>query len=244
MSLEISNHFKSYIFIKCKQCIFHENIFKVWQSEISVLFNLILEIFKSISISKKHIITSITYRCTSNSLSSLYFFFKQNPKNKSEKRLHRNFTSQIWYGKLCLEQIKHEALLTTKILTSVSNILLKFSHSYFYCVYLHYPKNITLLIERKIYSWIRKIITPWQLSTVCVLSLSHVWLCDPMDCSLPGSSVQGILQTRILECIAIPFSRGFSQPRSPPGDCRRTQVSLAGRFFSTEPATWEAPLVH
>ena len=135
-------------------------------------------------------------------------------------------------------------MLTTKILTSVSNILLKFSHSYFYCVYLHYPKNITLLIERKIYSWIRKIINPWQLSTVYVLSLSHVWLCDPMDCSLPGSSVQGILQTRILECIAIPFSRGSSQPRSPLGDSRRTQVSLAGRFFSTEPATWEVPLVH
>ena len=103
-------------------------------------------------------------------------------------------------------------MLTTKILTSVSNILLKFSHSYFYCVYLHYPKNITLLIERKIYSWIRKIITPWQLSTVCVLSLSHVWLCDPMDYSLPGSSVQGILQTRILECVAISFSRYLPNP--------------------------------
>ena len=34
-----------------------------------------------------------------------------------------------------------------------------------------------------------------------------------MDCSLPGSAVHGILQARILECIAIPFSRGFSQPR-------------------------------
>ena len=35
-------------------------------------------------------------------------------------------------------------------------------------------------------------------------------LSDPMDCSLPGSSVHGILQARILECIAIPFSRGSS----------------------------------
>ena len=43
-------------------------------------------------------------------------------------------------------------------------------------------------------------------------------LCDPMDCSLPGSSVHGILQARILEWVAIPFSRGSSQPpngRSP-----------------------------
>ena len=37
--------------------------------------------------------------------------------------------------------------------------------------------------------------------------------CDPMDCGPPGSSVQGILQARILEWIAIPFSRGSSWPR-------------------------------
>ena len=34
-------------------------------------------------------------------------------------------------------------------------------------------------------------------------------LCDPMDCGLPGSSVHRILQARILEWVAIPFSRGF-----------------------------------
>ena len=52
-------------------------------------------------------------------------------------------------------------------------------------------------------------------------SLSHVWLFatlwtaarDPMDCSLPGSSVHEILQTGILEWVAIPFSRRSSQPR-------------------------------
>ena len=36
-------------------------------------------------------------------------------------------------------------------------------------------------------------------------------LCDPMDCSLPGSSVHGILQARILEWVALPFSREPSQ---------------------------------
>ena len=52
-------------------------------------------------------------------------------------------------------------------------------------------------------------------------------LCDPMDCSLLGSSVHGILQTRILEWVAIPFSRVSSQPRD------RTQVShVAGRLFT------------
>ena len=38
-------------------------------------------------------------------------------------------------------------------------------------------------------------------------------LCDPMDCSLPGSSVHGIFQARILEWVAISFSRRSSRPR-------------------------------
>ena len=56
---------------------------------------------------------------------------------------------------------------------------------------------------------------------------SRQTLCDPMDCSLTGFSVQGILQARILEWVAIPFSRGTSKLRD------RTLVScLAGRFFT------------
>ena len=43
-----------------------------------------------------------------------------------------------------------------------------------------------------------------------LVSQSCPTLCDPMDCSPPGSSVLGILQARILEWVAIPFSRGSS----------------------------------
>ena len=42
-------------------------------------------------------------------------------------------------------------------------------------------------------------------------------LCDPMDCSLPGSSVHGISQARILGWVAIPFSRGSPRPGIEPG---------------------------
>ena len=46
---------------------------------------------------------------------------------------------------------------------------------------------------------------------MCVLvALSCLTLCDPLDCSPPGSSIHGILQARILECVAFPFSRGSS----------------------------------
>ena len=55
---------------------------------------------------------------------------------------------------------------------------------------------------------------------------SCLTLCDPTDCSLPGSSIHGIFQARVLEWVAIPFSRGSSQPRD------RTQVShIAGRLY-------------
>ena len=54
-------------------------------------------------------------------------------------------------------------------------------------------------------------------------------LCDPKDYSLPGSSVHVIFQARVLEWVAIPFSRGSSQP----GTQDRTQVSrTAGRRFT------------
>ena len=46
-----------------------------------------------------------------------------------------------------------------------------------------------------------------------LFSQSCLTLCDPMDCSLLGSSVRRILQERILEQVAIPFCRGSSQPR-------------------------------
>ena len=61
---------------------------------------------------------------------------------------------------------------------------------------------------------------------VVVYSLSLAWLLRPMDCSPPRSSVHGILQARILEWVAISFSRGSSQPRN------WTWVSCTAGFFT------------
>ena len=63
-------------------------------------------------------------------------------------------------------------------------------------------------------------------------------LCDPMDCSPPGSSVHGILQARILEWVAMPPSRGFPDPGIEPASL--ISPALTGGFFTTG-ATWEAP---
>ena len=60
-----------------------------------------------------------------------------------------------------------------------------------------------------------------------LITQSCLTLCDPMDSNLPGSSIHGIPQARIVEWAAISFSRGSSPPRDP------TQIScIAGRFFT------------
>ena len=64
-------------------------------------------------------------------------------------------------------------------------------------------------------------------AVLCLVAQSCPTLCDPMDCSPPGSSVRGILQARILEWVATPSSRGSSPPRD------RTHVSGIAGGFST-----------
>ena len=69
---------------------------------------------------------------------------------------------------------------------------------------------------------------------MCLVTQSCPTLYDPMDYSPSGSSVHGILQARVLEWVAMPSSRGSSQPRD------QTQVShITGRFFTIS-ATREA----
>ena len=67
---------------------------------------------------------------------------------------------------------------------------------------------------------------------------SCLTLCNPIDCSLPGSSVHRILEARILEWVAMPSSRESSPPRD------QTQVSCTAGGFFTIWATTEAPCFH
>ena len=73
---------------------------------------------------------------------------------------------------------------------------------------------------------------------VCMHSVTQPspTLCIPMNCSPPGSSVHGILQARILEWVAIFYSRGSFQPRD------KTRVSCIGIRILHHWTTWEAPL--
>ena len=104
-------------------------------------------------------------------------------------------------------------------------ILLALSHNVLWT----FPR-ITLCRPSLLFGWI-------TLHSICVyhslsvpsseVAQSCLTLCDPMDCSLLRSSVYGIFQARVLECVAISFSRGSSWPRD------RTQVSrTVGRHFT------------
>ena len=80
---------------------------------------------------------------------------------------------------------------------------------------------LTIYVYTNMHTSYYESVSCWSCSTL------WTWTCDPMDCSLPGSSVHSLLQARILEWLAIPFSRGSSQPRD------QTWVScIAGIFFA------------
>ena len=74
----------------------------------------------------------------------------------------------------------------------------------------------------------------WYFTWSCICLVAQLWLTlfDAMDGSLPGSSVCGIFQARILEWVAVPFARGSSQPRD------RTNVFCASYIASGFFACW------
>ena len=77
--------------------------------------------------------------------------------------------------------------------------------------------------------------------SVCSVTQSCLALCDPMDCSPPGSSVRGILQTRMLAWVAISSSRVLVNP-----GIESASLEFAGRVFTTEPpgkSIWRKHLV-
>ena len=103
-------------------------------------------------------------------------------------------------------------------------------------------------------TWISQMSTLLDTASYCLRSISNMLLfkasicvyvsvqscptlCDPMDCSLPGSSVHGISQVRILEWVTISSSRGSSQPRD---QTHISYISCIGRWLLYHCTTLEA----
>ena len=95
-------------------------------------------------------------------------------------------------------------------------------------------QNIEKKNEKQNEDSIRDLWDNMKNTNICIMCVQSVLvtqscltLCDPMDCSPPGFSLYGIFQAKILEWVAIPFSRGSSPPRD------QTRVScIIGRFFT------------
>ena len=65
----------------------------------------------------------------------------------------------------------------------------------------------------------------------CICTQSCPTLCNPMNCGPPGSSLHGIFQARILECVAISFPRNLPNPGIEPMSL--VSPALAGEFFTS-----------
>ena len=87
-------------------------------------------------------------------------------------------------------------------------------------------KVLTRMVHENIVMYV-KINPLLYLICACLVCPLCVAVCDPVDCSPPGSSDHGILQARRLDWVAMPSSRGSSQPRD------RSQISsIADGFFT------------
>ena len=119
----------------------------------------------------------------------------------------------------CSHEIKRCLLLRREVMTNLESILK--TKDITLLTKVHIVKGMVLpVIMYRCESWIITKAEKWKWK-----SLSCIWVffCDPMD-----YTVHGILQARILEWVAFPFSRASPQPRD------QTQVShIAGRFFTS-----------
>ena len=137
--------------------------------------------------------------------------------------LGKNSKITMWYSHCKLFKERKRQLLNSRK-TKIYVRMQQFRSSDVIYSYLHKFYLLAALIQLLNYTSTSDV---WIASPTVLVAQSCPTLCNPMDCSPPDSSVHGILQARILEWVAIPFSRRSSWPRD------WTQASwIAGRFFT------------
>ena len=127
-------------------------------------------------------------------------------------------SSKLLYVYFILKGVKHKSLFLKHRLCTATFYQRALYKTMEWGVCLQW-KNLTNTVSK---SW------PRSTCCCCLVVPSCPVLCEPMDCSLPASSVDGIFQIRILEQVAISSSKGFSQPRD--GICI-SFVSCIGRWI-------------
>ena len=148
----------------------------------------------------------------------------------------------MWYMVCCIWVTipKVNYLFYTSMWTSGTHIFLrnKLGAGRFFTIWVtreaHVYTHTNMYMHTHTYIYVYMSPTKVEVTQLCPT------LCDPMDCSLPGSSVHLISQVRVLEWTAISFSRGSSRSRDQTW-VRFDQTCLRGRFFIIW-ATREAPI--
>ena len=142
-----------------------------------------------------------------------------------------NFPISLWIGKCILENGNAMTLCTRKhsSCTHVLSLQVQINTTFESCNDSIYFKNASLSIPSKRHTTcgFPSFGSNVVVVVVVLVAQSCVTIWDPMDCSPPISSVHGIVQARILEWIAIPFSRESCRLRDP-----TCVFCIAGRFFT------------
>ena len=115
------------------------------------------------------------------------------------------FCDTCWESSLCLKSSRFD-----EIYGLLMKLILFFLTSQVIQKFFLKVKNAYVCVSLCVYIFL---LIPVTICFCYLVTKSCLILCDPMHCSLPGSSVHGILQMRILEWVAISSSRGSSRPR-------------------------------
>ena len=127
---------------------------------------------------------------------------------KSDENIYPKDLSWHWNnGSESVFTIEHYTNIWNYYITMINKMILVFPRNHSPC-----PSRSTNVFDLDTMDLVDRLQSSLKLyiNNVVVYSLSRVWLWDPMDCNPRGSSVHGILQARILEWVAILFTKGSS----------------------------------
>ena len=134
------------------------------------------------------------------------------------------FLSKVFFLSIFMNNSSHDTRHGKSLKSHLKEILILARRRCFSVLCLEYYNNYTLDFEPCGFH---------SLAVVVLVTESCPTLCDPMDCSPPGSSVHGVSQARILVWVAISFSVGSSRPKD------QALISCSGRQILYHWATWK-----
>ena len=137
---------------------------------------------------------------------------QKNGQSDMEIRIHTVLHITRMQGIICVQQLLMAYLIPMKL--SLNSHLITRTSTEKFLDDTQYARSFFFPFFNIKFVALRTLLLQKMFVHVSAQLLSHVQLCNPLDCSLPGSSDHGILQATILERVAMPSFRRSSQPRA------------------------------